>query len=167
MGTGGTLTLIHRRFPHQTKDFGGKSVAIMHFSDLESFCSVVSSAGKYFRGEKPGPALWRPQEPPALQEARAREVLRVHCHHREITLLSPSTLLWGTTLSLSLAASPRAWGTRCYRAQERQQPVPIPAGLPLAPARTGCPNHRCRCHRESFERVPTCSSSSLFSSRKS
>lgn len=100
-------------------------------------------------------------------------MLWVLCHHREIALLSPSALLWGTTSSLSPAASPGAWGTRLCGAWGPQQPKdcsnpgPIPAGIPLAPTRTGCPNHWCWCHRESFERVPTRSSSSLFSTRKS
>lgn len=165
MGTGGTLSHNRRQFLHQTKDFGRQKsdYHVRIFSGLESFCSVVSSAGKYSRGEKPGPALWKPQEPPLW-----RRQGRGRCFgFAAITEKSPC----GAPVPCSVAQPPACpW----QRPQEpgtpgsagpgdSSNPCPVLAGLPTG---TGCPHHRCRCHQESFERVPTLSPSSLFSTRK-
>lgn len=48
----------------------------------------------------------------------------------------------GTTPSLAPAVSPTTWGPRRCSAWGQQQPVPVPAELPLGPTRTSCPNSR-------------------------
>lgn len=145
MGTGGTLSHNRRQFSHQTKDLGRRKSDshVRTFSDLESFCSVVSSDGKYF-GEK---RLWSLESPRTTALQETREVLWVHRLHREITLLSPSTLLW---------AQLPAWHQQCP-----QQPGAPGAAVP-GDSNNPCPSQRsshrgqpgpatrthqpCRCH---------------------
>lgn len=105
------------------------------FSGLEPFCSVLSSAGKYFRGEKPGPALWRPQNRSfagGKGKGGASGLLPSQGNHSA----EPQCPALGHNLLPVLCNVPKSPGHPAAGAED---------GSNCLPSWLGCPNHRCWC----------------------
>lgn len=149
-GTGRTL----RTIPISNQGLGGQKNdrCLWIFSDRESFCSVVSSDGKYFRYGRKSKSCF-------LGSSLAREGLlplqRIHP-------AKPQDSSLGHSPQPVPIMSPRVEDTQHYRVQGWQPQ----RGLPSVPANSVCRNCWCWCHQENFEKVLTRSSSSLLSTKE-